>query len=58
MGHQVDKIMSSDWPKVGMLYRRGGHWGRVRQGGHMLQQENKTNRKDRAELSHTRTLFC
>ena len=31
---------------VGMLYRWGGHWGRwVRQSGHMLQQENQTNRK-------------
>ena len=28
-----------------MLYHRGGHWGRwVRQGGHMLQQKNKTNK--------------
>ena len=55
----LDKIKSSDWSKVGMLYRRGGHWGWwVWQGGHMLQQENKIKREGWAELCHTWTLFC
>ena len=44
----LDKIKSSDWSKVGMLYCWGGHrcW-RARQGGHML-----SRKKGKAELSY------
>ena len=56
----LDKIKSSDWSKVGMLYLQGGHWGRwVWQGWHMLQRENKTN-KGRLSLAmpHSNFWFC
>ena len=57
---RLDNIKSPDWSKVGMLYHRGGLWGRwVRQGGHMLQQKNKTN-KGRLNLAmpHLDISFC
>ena len=52
----LDKMKSPDCSKVGILYCQGG---RIRQGGHMLQQENKTN-KVRLSLAmpHLDFLFC
>ena len=49
----LDKIKNPDLWTVGILYRRGDHWGRwVRQGRHML-QTNKETTSWAAELCHT-----
>ena len=54
----LDKIRSSDWSKVGMLYCQGGHLGRwVRQEEICCSGKIRQIREDRAELYHTRTLF-
>ena len=56
----LDKIRSSDWSKVGMLYRRGGHWGRwVWRDRHMLQHECQTNKEMPSwAMPHSNFLFC